>query len=121
MAWIDKLSKRSIGQYYETLAENFLKKHQLKTVKKNYTCPQGEIDLIMLDAGTLVFVEVKYRKSANYGESIEMISSAKMKKIKTAAQHYLQTKSINENSLSIRFDAIAINSDKQVNWIQNIY
>jgi len=64
---------RSIGQQTEQLACEYLQKHRLKLVTKNYRCSRGEIDLIMRDQHSLVFVEVRYRKNINFGTPAESI------------------------------------------------
>jgi putative endonuclease len=121
LQWIKELSKRSLGQHYERLASKYLQQQGLELLVQNYTCKAGEIDLVMRDAEALVFVEVKYRKSANYGHSSEMISADKLRKVVKAAQHYMQSKDINEHATLIRFDAIAISGDDNaIEWFKNI-
>lgn len=115
-----------IGQQTEQLALNFLQKQGLSFVAQNYRCRQGEIDLIMHDKSTLVFVEVRYRKTATYGNSAESITLKKQQKIIFAAQHYLCQAKFSSTP-ACRFDVVAIypsgetKSSLQFDWIKNAF
>ena len=78
------------GQWAERLAEDHLTQYGLKLIQRNYSCQRGEIDLIMLEQNTIVFVEVRYRKDNQYGGGLESIDFRKQKKLLTTATHYLQ-------------------------------
>lgn len=111
------------GQWAEKLAERFLTKQGLKLIDRNYFCKKGEIDLIMWDKNTIVFVEVRYRKDDQYGGGIESIDYIKQKKLQTTATHYLQHNDRHED-YSCRFDAMIISgASKQLsfNWIKNAF
>ena len=113
------------GKHYEDIALAFLKKHKLKLISRNYTCRSGEIDLIMQDKDTLVFVEVRYRGNSNYGSPEETINRSKQLRITKAAQHYLLSN--NPTEINCRFDAIAIenkpsaSNQQKINWIKNAF
>lgn len=115
-----------IGQQAEQQALNFLEQQGLRLITRNYHCRQGEIDLVMADQQTLVFVEVRYRKSARFGSSIESITAAKRQKIITTAEHYLMHKRNNQPP-ACRFDVVAIypsgsnESSLQFDWIKNAF
>ena len=85
---------RQLGQAGEDQALHCLQAAGLRLVERNYRTPGrggGEIDLIMRDAeGTLVFVEVRYRRNANFGGAGASIGAAKQAHIVCAARHYLQ-------------------------------
>ena len=66
--------KRDVGQQYERKAFDYLITKGLKPVTQNFNCKTGEIDLIMLDAKMIVFVEVRYRKSSKFMSAAETIS-----------------------------------------------
>jgi putative endonuclease len=105
------------GAWGEERACQFLMQHGLQLITRNYHCRYGEIDLIMQHEETLVFVEVRYRRSTAYGSSAESINLRKQQRLILTGQHYLQT------LLHIpycRFDVIAING-AQVEWIQNAF
>ncbi len=112
------------GQQAEELACQYLQKHKLKLITQNYHCRRGEIDLIMQDQQTLVFVEVRFRKNARFGSALESIDHKKQVKIIITAEHYLlQSK---HDYFDYRFDVIAImpsqNSDQaEITWIKNAF
>jgi len=110
------------GQVAEQLACDYLQQQKLTLITKNYHCRRGEIDLIMQDQDTLVFVEVRYRKSNRYGSALESIDFKKQQKIIFTAQHYLSTQS---PSLSLyRFDVIAITPTKvqpEITWVKDAF
>jgi len=111
---------RAKGMHYEQLAEQYLQTQGLSAVSRNYDCKYGEIDLIMKDQNTLVFVEVKYRKSKSYGGAISALSPSKLQKLQRSIYHYLECKKL--KNLPIRIDFIAIEgvSSDNIKWIKNI-
>jgi putative endonuclease len=111
------------GRYYEALALRYLKAQGLRLVQKNYRCTSGEIDLIMLDKHTLIFVEVRFREDEDFGTAIETIDRRKQQKVVRAAQHYLLLNGI-YNSHQCRFDVIGItkkNNDIEFSWLANAF
>ncbi|OGP13731.1 MAG: YraN family protein [Deltaproteobacteria bacterium RIFCSPLOWO2_02_FULL_50_16] len=86
----DKLSQLELGQQGEKWAEKHLKSKGIQIVEKNYRCPFGEIDLIGRDRERIIFVEVKTRRSEDYGGGEEAITPQKMEKMTRSALHYLQ-------------------------------
>ena len=121
-----QLNNNNAGLAAEKLAATFLANHGLKLVTQNYHCRFGEIDLIMQDAKTLVFVEVKLRTSRQFGGAAASITPQKQQKIILTAQHYLQTQNLAD--VSCRFDAVLMQgthlkpSDlQQIEWIRNAF
>lgn len=114
-------TRQAIGKHAEQLAETYLNKHGLRLLQRNYRCRGGEIDLIMTDNGTLVFVEVRYRKHQMFGGAAASVDRRKQQRLQLAARHYLQQHRA-ENRVC-RFDVIAISpgADGQnaVEWINN--
>lgn len=111
------------GQWAERLAEDYLSKHGLELVQRNYSFQRGEIDLVMLDNNTLIFVEVRYRKNDQFGGSIESIDYKKQNKLQITAQHYLQNND-RFHDHPCRFDAVLISgesSQPSINWIKNAF
>ena len=100
---------RSIGTSAESLAQQYLEHQGLSFIAKNYHCRRGEVDLIMEDKTTLIFIEVRYRKQVYYGQAFETISRKKQQKIIQTAKHYLHQHQLTE-SVSSRFDVIGITS-----------
>ncbi len=97
---------RNIGTKGENLAEQYLRKKSYKILCKNFRTPFGEIDIIAKHGETIVFVEVKLRKTKRYGTPEEAITSYKKRHIIKSAFFYLKRYSLFE--ISIRFDVIAI-------------
>ena len=98
------------GKEGEEEAVRFLKKLGYKIIDRNYKTKFGEIDIIALDSSTLVFIEVKKRKSLAFGKPEEAVDIKKQKKILKVAISYLKEKKIRDKDL--RFDIIGITNDK---------
>lgn len=111
------------GEAAEKQANRYLQDKGLRLVDRNVRTPHGEIDLVMLDHDTMVFVEVRYRKSGRYGLAEETVTRGKQQKLIRSAQWFLQQN--NEHSgRSCRFDLVAITGDNQAgdpNWITNAF
>ena len=113
------MNKRDIGKDKEKKAADYLEKNGITVKENNYYGKYGEIDIVAEDGKTVVFVEVKYRKSEKCGKAEESVSKTKMKRLYITAMEYLTKKRI-ANSVSVRFDLIAINGTK-INWIKNSF
>ena len=98
------------GKKSETEAVKHLKKLGYKIIEKNYKTKIGEIDIIARDKDTLVFIEVKARNSAKFGNANQAVTSKKQKKISMVALQYL--KSIKKSNAKARFDVVAVIKDK---------
>ena len=112
-----------IGEATETAALQFLLRHGLSLITKNYRCQYGEIDLIMRDGNTLVFIEVRYRQHVQFGGSASSITAKKQKKIMNTALHFLQH---HQTDAASRFDVIAMSPSETkipytIDWIQNAF
>lgn len=110
-----------IGQKAENQTLAYLESHGLKLLERNYRCNRGEIDLIMDDAGTLVFVEVRFRRNNGFGSALESINSTKQRKIIISAKHYLCRHSVDQ---AIRFDAVAVmptGSKLEIQWVKSAF
>lgn len=108
------------GDSAEQQARRHLEKQGLKLLQTNYRCRRGEIDLIMQERDTLVFIEVRYRKSDSFGSAVETVTSGKQRKLIMTARHYLQENRVNA---PCRFDVVGItgpNGDR-VEWIKNAF
>jgi uncharacterized protein (TIGR00252 family) len=77
------------GQWAEDLAAHHLRGLGLKELHRNYLCRGGEIDIIMQEKATLVFIEVRYRRSGLYGGARETLGARKKARLLRAASHYL--------------------------------
>lgn len=87
---------------------------------RNYWCKLGEIDLIMRDGPTLVFVEVRYRSHGYFGGAAASVTPAKQRKLRRAALCYLQAQGLNEAQQSCRFDLIAYEG-LALQWLENVF
>jgi putative endonuclease len=108
------------GAQAEQRAAEFLEHHGLLLQQRNYRCRYGEIDLIMRDGPTLVFVEVRLRSHAGFGGPAVSIDSIKQGKLLRTAQHYLAAL---RQVPPCRFDAVLFHGDEgvAVEWIKNAF
>jgi putative endonuclease len=72
------------------VAAHQLQQAGMRLIARNYRCPRGELDLVMMDGSLIVFVEVRYRRSNDYGSAAESVHTGKQQRLIFAAQHYLQ-------------------------------
>ncbi len=113
-----------LGASIEREAGKWLQHKGLKSLESNYRCKSGEIDIIMLDGQQLVFVEVRYRKSALFGDGLESVDWRKQQKLQKAAAHFLLQRP-QFGHLPCRFDVIAASPDDESNvhwnWIKHAF
>ncbi len=105
------LNKQQIfGKISESIAEKHLRKKGYKILERNYSTNIGEIDIIAKHKKTIVFIEVKARKSDRFGAAKYAVTLKKQKKISMVALSYLKkTENINSRA---RFDVVAINESR---------
>jgi putative endonuclease len=117
-------SAQNAGREAEAFALQHLQRHGLSLITQNWLCKRGELDLVMLDGDTVVFVEVRYRRHAGWGGALESVDFRKREKLVRAAQFFLQKESRWANS-PCRFDVVAINGDPgnapALNWLKNAF
>lgn len=107
------------GVKYEQQALAFLQQQGLLLVCQNFYCRFGEIDLIMSDQDTLVFIEVRYRKNQDYGGAPASVTYQKQQKLIKTAKHYLSQ--LNSEPYC-RFDVVAISEKTSTpQWIQDAF
>lgn len=111
------LNRRKIGKSYERIAENYLQEQGITILERNYRTSQGEIDLIVEDSRYVIFIEVKYRKDASYGQPWEAVSKRKQQKICRVARQFCYTGKIKKQ---IRYDVISI-CGEEIHWFQNAF
>ncbi|WP_281773628.1 YraN family protein [Haemophilus parahaemolyticus] len=121
MALLSKLSnKRSQGSLYEQKARAYLETQGLKFIAANQTFKCGELDLVMADGDTVVFVEVRQRKSNRFGSAVESIDYRKQQKWRNAANMWLFTKRKQSlDTAKCRFDVVAFEGDNPPLWLPN--
>lgn len=111
------------GQAAEAYACEHLQGQGLKLIQQNFRCPQGEIDLIMREKNTTVFVEVRYRRNIRYGSGAESVDAHKQRKLLAAAHRYLQ-QNPKAAKAPCRFDVISLRlqGDRpQLEWIRDAF
>ena len=114
-------SRQQTGKDAERLAQRHLEQHGLRLLAHNWLCKRGELDLVMLDGDTVVFVEVRYRQHAQWGGALASIDARKRQKLILAAQTFLQQEARWAN-YPCRFDVIATDSSTpDMNWLRNAF
>ena len=108
----------AIGAAKERLAEAFLIERGLRLIARNRRYRGGELDLVMRDGQALVFVEVRYRRSAQFGTAAATVDAHKQQRLIQAAQQYLQQ---HPTALACRFDVVAIDGQDAIQWIQQAF
>ena len=111
------MNRRNTGTAYEKIAADYLRKQGIKIREMNYRISQGEIDLIGEDKDTIIFIEVKYRKTASYGYPWEAVSINKQKKICKVARQYCYGKRIKKQ---VRYDIVSI-CGEEILWFQDAF
>jgi putative endonuclease len=111
------------GREAEALACQYLTEQGLRISMRNYRCARGEIDLIMRDGDTVVFVEVRFRRSSRFGGGAESVDRRKQSRLIETASHYLQAHGVGPE-MPARFDVVALSpgDDRQIiEWIPNAF
>ena len=103
-------NRAKLGKAGEKLARRYLKKLGYRHLKSNYRCDRGEIDLIMAQAETVVFVEVKTRQKENYAAGEAVVNYAKQKRIAATARQFVNKYRLEDKPL--RIDVIVIIDDE---------
>lgn len=98
--------RRLVGSAGEEEAVSFLRQQGYRILERNFRLRGGEVDIIAQDGETIVFVEVKTRRSLSFGPPELSVTQAKQRRIITAARWWLQRHAL-ENSPA-RFDVVAI-------------
>ena len=113
------MNNRETGADRETLAAEYLSARGMRIKERNFHCRQGEIDLIGYHNGYLVFVEVKYRRTEEYGSAPEAVGYRKQCRICRAADYYRYRHSLGDDC-SVRYDVVAVQGT-EISWIQNAF
>ncbi len=104
-----------LGRWGESLVGDYLRNQGYRLVAASWRCRFGEIDLIAQNREYLVFVEVKLRKNADYGQAREFVTLSKQQKVRTAASLYLAQHPTN---LQPRFDVAEVYAPQGVNTVK---
>jgi len=112
------MKSQQLGNKAEQLALRYLLKQGLKHLESNFRSRYGEIDLIMLDQETLVFIEVRYRKQAFHGGAAASVDRHKQQKLIKTGLSYLQK---HTPEAICRFDVVAIEEKGKLEWIRDAF
>jgi putative endonuclease len=110
------------GKKGEDLAVAYLKGKGYRIIERNYKCLFGEIDIVAQDGNTVVFVEVKSRKSEDFGDPQTAVGWEKKKKISRISLKYLEEKHL--YPCDARFDVVAVKmlpAGNTIELIQNAF
>ncbi len=104
------LIQRSSGAWGEEIALRYLRQRGYELVERNYRTRYGEIDLVMRQGTTLVFVEVKLRRGMDFGDPLEAVTPLKQARIRRVAEQYLASKGegFTASFDELRFDVVGI-------------
>ena len=112
-------TNKDIGKTGEDLSVEFLLNNGFKIIERNYRYKHFEIDIIAEKNNCLHFIEVKYRKTNNYGYPETFVSNSQKERIKTASENFILEKKWKGNIL---FDIIAIeNNNKTITIFEDAY
>ncbi len=114
---------RDTGRIFEALARAHLEQAGLRLLAANVNYRFGELDLVMHDGETVVFVEVRYRRNAGFGGSSASVTPAKQRRVAHAASAWLAANP-REARRPCRFDVVAISGSESapdIDWIRNAF
>ena len=116
-------TKTDTGAAIESAAATWLQQQGLVCLERNFRCKGGEIDLIMRDRRTLVFVEVRLRNRDDFGSAAESVTASKQRRVIHAAQYYLATHAAHSDE-ACRFDVMAAKTTNATiawEWVQGAF
>lgn len=110
----------SQGAQAEQLAVQYLQQQGLKLIVQNFRSRFGEIDLIMQDGTTVVFIEVRLRRNAGFGGAAASIDARKQQRIISTAQQYLAGLA---RIPACRFDVVLLDDaeGRNMQWLKNAF
>lgn len=97
---------RALGRYGEELAARYLRERGLEIIARNWTCPDGELDLIARDGDCLVVCEVKTRRGTGVGDPLEAVTWDKVRRLRRLTAAYLRERP--EPVREVRIDVIGV-------------
>lgn len=106
------------GRRGEDIAAVYLRLKGYKILERNFRVPQGEIDLVCRKGDTIVFVEVKRRKTLSKGSPLEAVNTKKISRLSAAGAVYLSRHT--GETLNARFDVVALSPSKNIFGIPRI-
>lgn len=98
--------RTALGRYGEELAARTLAAHGMEVLDRNWRCPTGEIDLVLREGSTLVVCEVKTRTSTAYGDPLEAVTEAKVRRLRRLGALWLAAHEVRPRD--VRIDMVGI-------------
>ncbi|EPD6200709.1 YraN family protein [Enterobacter hormaechei] len=115
-----QLSRKQTGDAWELKARRWLEGKGLRFVAANVRGRGGEIDLIMKDGQTIVFVEVRYRQSSRFGGAAASVTLAKQQKLLQTAHLWLARHNGSFDTVDCHFDVVAFTGNA-IDWLKNAF
>ncbi len=115
-----QLTRKQTGDAHESEARRWLERKGLRFIAANVRARGGEIDLIMQDGPTIVFIEVRYRQSSHYGGAAASVTRAKQQKLLLTAQLWLARHNGSFDTVDCRFDVVAFTGNA-IEWFKNAF
>jgi len=115
-------SRQKFGEKSESIAASYLKKQGYKIIELNYRTNLGEIDIIAKEKGAIAFIEVKARRSGQFGNPKWAVTPKKQRKISMVALQYLKT--TGQSNVKARFDVVSIissNDNPSIEIVKNAF
>jgi putative endonuclease len=121
---MEDVRRREIGEHAEARALEYLQSRGCVLVERNFHCRGGEIDLVVLDHGTLALVEVRYRSRSSHGGAAGSVDWRKQRRLVQAARYLLAARP-DLARLPARFDVIAMDATATgataTEWIRDAF
>ncbi|CBG91378.1 YraN family protein [Citrobacter rodentium] len=115
-----QLTSRQTGDAWEQTARRWLERKGLHFIAANVCVRGGEIDLIMREGKTTVFVEVRYRRSAAFGGAAASVTHSKQRKLLHTARLWLAQHNGSFDTVDCRFDVLAFTGN-EVEWLKDAF
>jgi putative endonuclease len=114
------MTRKETGAAGEKIACTYLSNKGYTIIETNYRCREGELDIVARQKDTLVFTEVRTKKSYQFGTPEESITALKKEHLRAAAEHYLQDHKKLPADWRIDVIAVQMNASGKVNRIEHI-
>ncbi|HCA7078878.1 TPA: YraN family protein [Citrobacter sedlakii] len=115
-----QLTSKQTGGAWEVTARRWLERKGLQFIAANVNERGGEIDLIMREGKTTVFVEVRYRRSAAFGGAAASVTRSKQRKLLHTARLWLARHNGSFDTVDCRFDVLAFTGN-DVEWLRDAF
>ena len=112
-------ARKRLGAWGEDAACKYLQRAGYGIVARNFKAKTGEIDMVAVTEGVLVFVEVKTRSNFEYGQPCEAVNREKQTKIRRTAEVFLRFAPIYQN-FDLRFDVIEIVKEPEKAYLRHL-